>query len=65
MAYLSDVLTAMLDGVVAILQAVATAIAENAAIIGTLLITGALIGMVVTVGSRLYRGISGWFRGLV
>lgn len=65
MAYLADVLTAVLDGVVAVLSAVATAIAENATTIGTLIIMGALIGLVITTGSRLFRSISGWFRALV
>jgi mannose/fructose/N-acetylgalactosamine-specific phosphotransferase system component IID len=62
---LSDALTNILNAITTIISSVAQTIADNASIIGTALVVGALITAVVTVGSKAFRGISGFFTGLI
>jgi predicted PurR-regulated permease PerM len=62
---LSDVLNAIIDAINTILYQVATTIASNAATIGTVLVIGALAFFTMRYGSRIFRGVSRWFSGLL
>ena len=65
MAYtLTDILNSMLTAVQDILGNVATAIADNAYVIGTVVVLGGLTYAVVRYGSRLMRSITGWLGAL-
>ena len=65
MAYtLTDVLNAMLTGIQDILGNVATAIADNASVIASLIVLGGLIFGVVRFGSSAIRRITGMVSGL-
>jgi hypothetical protein len=57
---LSNVLTALQD----ILYYVSSAIAANAQVIATVVVVGALVYLVWRYGSRIFRGVTGWLRGL-
>jgi pantothenate kinase len=61
---LTDILNNILSAVSNIIGAIATAIAENATTIGTIVVIGALIAAVVAFGSRAFRPLIGWLRGL-
>jgi predicted PurR-regulated permease PerM len=56
---LNNILTAIQD----ILYYVATAIADNASVIATVVVVGALAFMIMRYGSRIFSGITGWLRG--
>lgn len=61
---LGSILNNILSAISNVIAAVASAIADNATVIGTVLILGALVGLVVAVGTKAFRPIIGWFRGL-
>lgn len=64
MSALAGVLSSVLDSIVGILGAVATAISENAEVVATVLVVGALAFVVIRYGSRMMRGITSWFKGM-
>jgi len=57
---LNNILTAIQD----ILYYVSSAIAENASIIATVVVIGALAFVVMRYGSRIFRGVTSWLRGV-
>jgi cobalamin synthase len=61
---LADVLTNILTALQDILYYVANAIAENASVIATVVVIGAIAFLVMRYGSRIFRGVTGWLRGL-
>ena len=61
---LADVMTNILTAIQDILGEVAKVIAENAPTIATVLVIGGLAYVMVRYGSRVFRGVSGFFRGL-
>lgn len=61
---LSDILTAVLNAIQTIMYEVASAISENASVIATALVLGGLVFVMFNYGSKIFRGLSGWFRGL-
>jgi len=61
---LSDILTNMLNAIQDILGSIASVVAENASTIATVVVLGGLTYAMITYGSRLFRSIFGWFRGL-
>ena len=61
---LADILTAVLNAIQTIMYQVATAIADNASVIATALVLGGLVFVMFRYGTRIFRGLSGWFRGL-
>jgi len=62
---LAEILTSVLNAIQTILGSVATAIADNAGVIATLVVTGFIAFAVMRFGSRMLRGVTGWFRGLL
>jgi len=60
---LADVLSQILSAIQTILYEVATAIANNASTLATVLVLGAIAFVVMRYGSRMFRGIMTWFRG--
>jgi len=61
---LGDVLTNVLAALQDILYYVSSAVAQNAQVIATVLVVGALVYMVWRYGGRVFRGITGWLRGI-
>jgi len=61
---LTDILTNMLNAIQDILGNIAKVVAENASVIATVVVLGGLTYFLATYGTRLFRGIFGWFRGL-
>jgi hypothetical protein len=61
---LADILSSVLNAVQTIMYQIASVIADNATVIANVLVLGGLAVGVYTVGRRLVRMISGWFRGL-
>jgi hypothetical protein len=61
---LSDVLTNILNAVTTILYEVTKAISENASVIATVLVLGGLAFVFMRYGTRVFRSVGGWFRGL-
>jgi cobalamin synthase len=61
---LADVLTNILTALQDILYYVANAIAENASVVATVVVIGAIAVLVMRYGSRIFRGVTGWLRGL-
>lgn len=61
---IGDILNSILSAVQGVIGAVATAIADNASTIGTVLILGALIVAVMSIGRKSLGGITSWFRGM-
>jgi len=61
---LADVLTQILSAIQTILYEVATGIANNASTLATVVVLGAIAFLVMRFGSRMFRGVMGWFRGL-
>jgi predicted PurR-regulated permease PerM len=61
---LSDILTAVLNAIQTIMYEVASAIASNASVIATALVLGGLVFVMFRYGTRIFRGLTGWFRGL-
>ena len=61
---LSDVMQNILTAIQDILGEVAKTIAENASTIATVIVVGGLATMMVKYGSKIFRGVSGFFKGL-
>ncbi|MEM2446860.1 MAG: hypothetical protein QW734_09400 [Candidatus Bathyarchaeia archaeon] len=61
---LSDILTQVLNALQTIMYEVASAIANNASVIATAVVLGGVVFLVMRYGSRLFRGVTGWLRGL-
>jgi len=61
---LADILTEVLNAIQTILFNVASAIADNASTIATVLVLGGITYMVFRYGTRMLRGVGGWLRGL-
>ena len=59
---LETILTNILNAIQTIIGEVASVIAENASTIATLMVLGGLVMVLVRYGSRIFRGITGWFR---
>jgi len=65
MAYaLTDVLNALMTGIQDTLYYIASAIADNAQVIATVVVVGALAFIVMRFGTRIFRGVTGWLGGL-
>jgi hypothetical protein len=62
---LADILTSILNAIQTILAEVATAIADNAGVIASVVVTGFIAFAVMKFGSKMLRGVTGWFRGLI
>jgi len=62
---LQDILNAILTAVQDVLGNVASAVADNASIIATLVVLGMLTFAVVRYGSRIFRSVAGWVRGVM
>ncbi len=61
---LADVLTNILTALQDVLYYVSNAIAENASVIATVVVIGAIAFLVMRYGSRIFRGVTSWLRGL-
>jgi predicted PurR-regulated permease PerM len=61
---LADVLTNILTALQDILYYVSSAIADNASVIATVVVIGAIAFLVMRYGTRIFRGVTGWLRGL-
>jgi predicted PurR-regulated permease PerM len=61
---LADVLTNILNAVTTILYEVTKVIADNAGVIATVLVLGGLAFMFMRYGTRIFRTVVSWFRGL-
>jgi len=62
---LNDVLNAFLTGVQDVLGNIAQAIADNAGVIGTFIVLGALTFAIARYGGRIFRTVTGWVGALV
>ena len=63
-ATLADILNQVLNALQTIMYEVAAAIAENASVIATVVVLGGMTYLVYRYGSRIFRGVTGWLRGL-
>ena len=61
---ISDILTNILNAIQSIIGEFASVVAQNASTIATVLVIGTLVVAVARLGSRVFRGVSGWLRGL-
>jgi hypothetical protein len=61
---LSDVMTNIISSISGVIGAIATAIAANAGVIGTIIVVGAVAVTVMAFGQKIFKGLSGWFKGL-
>ena len=61
---LADILGSVLNTIQTVLYEVASAIAENASVIASALVLGGIAFMVMRYGTRIFRGLSGWLRGI-
>ena len=61
---LADILSQVLNALQTIIYQIAAAVAENASVIATVVVLGGLTYTVMRYGTRIFRGITGWFRGL-
>ncbi|MEM1562951.1 MAG: hypothetical protein QXV75_08220 [Candidatus Bathyarchaeia archaeon] len=61
---LADIMQNILTAIQNILGEVAKVIAENAAVVATVLVIGGVALLLWRYGSRIFRGITGLFRGL-
>jgi len=61
---LADIMTAVLNTIQTVLYEIASAVAENAGVIASVIVLGAITYMVVRYGTRMFRGVVGFFRGL-
>ena len=61
---LADILSQVLNALQTIIYQIASAIAENASVIATVVVLGGLTYAVMRYGTRIFRGIVGWMRGL-
>lgn len=59
-----DVLSAVVNAIMTTLQTFAEAIAENAGLIATVVISLGIAYMVYRYGRRFITGLVGWFRGI-
>lgn len=62
---IGDILNSILSAIQGVIGAVANAIADNAEVIGTVLIIGALIVAVMSIGRKSIGGLMGWFKGML
>lgn len=62
---LADVLNNILAAIQDTLYYISKAIADNANAIATALVVGALAFAMVRIGGRVWRGVSGFLRGLI
>jgi hypothetical protein len=62
---LADILTQVLNAIQTILYEVASAIADNASVIASVAVLGFIGFAVMRFGSRMFRGLSTWLRGIV
>jgi len=60
---LAEVLNSILSAIQDILYYVAKGIADNASVIATVVVIGALAFLVMRYGTRIFSGITGWLRG--
>jgi len=60
---LADVLTNILTALQDILYYISNVIAENASVIATVVVIGAIAFIVMRYGSRIFRGVTTWLRG--
>ena len=61
---LSTVIANILNAIVTIISEFASALASNASTIAMLVFAGAMVGILYRYGSRMLRGITGWFRAM-
>jgi hypothetical protein len=61
---LSDVATNIINSVSSVLGSIATAIAANAGVIGSIIVVGAVAIGIMGFGQKIFGGLSGWFKGL-
>jgi len=61
---MADVMTSLLTAIQDILGEVMTVIAQNAPTIATVLVIGGLAFLLVRYGTRIFRGIVGFFRAM-
>lgn len=61
---LADIMTNILAAIQNIIGEVCKVIAENAGVVATVLVIGGVAFLLFRYGSRIFRGITGWFRGL-
>jgi len=61
---LADVLDRILVAIQDTIYHIADAIASNASIIATAVVVGGLAFMIMRYGTRIFRGVTGWLRGL-
>jgi len=62
---LYHILGEILEAITAIMSEIATAIADNAAVIAEVVVLGGLAFMLMRYGSRIFSGLSGWLRGFL
>jgi len=62
---LATILTEILNALQTIMYEVASAIADNASVIATAVVLGGIAFMVMRYGTRIFRGVTGWLRGLL
>jgi len=60
---IADIINNILVAIQDILGEVASVLAQNASNIATVLVIGGLAYMLMRYGSRVFRGVTGWFRG--
>jgi len=61
---LSDVATNIINSVSSVLGSIATAIAANAGVIGSIIVVGAVAIGIMSFGQKIFKGLGGWFKGL-
>jgi len=61
---LVDILSQVLNALQTIIYQIASAIAENASVVATVVVLGGLTYAVMRYGTRIFRGITSWMRGL-
>lgn len=61
---LADVLDRVLAALQDALYYIADAIASNASTIATVIVIGGLAYLIMRYGTRIFRGVTGWIRGL-
>lgn len=61
---LAETLTNILAALQDTLYYVSSAIAENAEVIATVVVIGALAMVVMKYGTRIFKGATGWIKGM-
>lgn len=61
---LADILDSILQAVQTVIYQVSNAIAQNAGVIATVVVTGMLTYVLVRYGTRLFRGVTSIFRAM-